>query len=542
MIWKNPGHATVIPAYKTEMEEMAAVLSEVWKEACRHIEIHDAVARILALLRRHLPLETLAVRRLDVARTCIETLASATIGATDFPTSRLELTTAEVEALATWCHGRRLLHGTRGGSPVVVKLAAGAADRDLLVGPLTSGDGMLGALVLVARAGARFAREHSMLARALLEPFAVALENDHRLRELSAKRESAEAERLSLLTRLGRRELRDAIIGEEGGLRLTLERARLVAPSDVPVLLLGETGSGKEVVAREIHRGSPRTTRPFLRVNCGAISPGLMDSELFGHERGSFTGASTERKGWFERADGGTLFLDEVGELPLEVQVRLLRVLQDGTFERVGGQRTLHADVRVVAATHRDLHAMVADGRFRQDLWFRLAVFPIHLPSLRERPEDIAALAAHFAARAATRFGVAVRAPTPEDVDLLIAYPWPGNVRELITVMERAVILGEGRTLEVAKALGAGPAPGALGGDSSARRQAVPNAGPPASAREPFLTLDAAMKRHIEAALSHTLGRLEGASGAARLLGINPHTLRGRMRRLGLDWRRFRRE
>jgi transcriptional regulator with GAF, ATPase, and Fis domain len=313
-----------------------------------------------------------------------------------------------------------------------------------------------------------------------------------------------------------------------------LERASLAAPSDVPVLILGETGSGKEVVARAIHARSRRAEGPFLRANCGAIPAGLVDSELFGHERGSFTGAAAERKGWFERADGGTLFLDEVGELPAAAQVRLLRILQDGSFERVGGQRTLHADVRIVAATHRDLRAMVAEGSFRQDLWYRIAIFPIELPPLRDRPEDVPALANHFALRAATRFGMPPRIPTPEDLDLLVAYPWPGNVRELAAVIERAAILGNGARLEIATALGVGPA---AGGPRRAARGAEAAPDPDA----PFPTLDAAMARHVEAALARTRGRIEGPGGAAALLAINPHTLRARMRRLGVDWRRYRR-
>ena len=197
----------------------------------------------------------------------------------------------------------------------------------------------------------------------------------------------------------------DAIVGADAGLREVMERIDQVAPTDVPVLILGETGSGKEVLARAIHQRSRRGAGPVVRVNCGALPPGLIDSELFGHERGSFTGATSVRKGWFERADGGTLFLDEVAELPLDAQVRLLRILQDGTFERVGGHKSLKVDVRIVAATHRDLRAMVSQGTFREDLWYRISVFPVDLPPLRERIEDIPPLAAHFASRAGKRLG-----------------------------------------------------------------------------------------------------------------------------------------
>jgi hydrogenase-4 transcriptional activator len=311
-----------------------------------------------------------------------------------------------------------------------------------------------------------------------------------------------------------------------------MRRVDLVARANTPVVIVGETGTGKEVVARAIHVRSRRAAGPFLRVNCGAIPPELIDSELFGHERGSFTGAAGLRKGWFKRADGGSLFLDEVGELSPAVQVRLLRILQDGTFQRVGGQQQLRVDVRVVAATHRDLRTMVGEGRFREDLWYRINVFPIHLPALRERAEDIPAMATHFALRAAQRLGLTPQAPSREDITLLVAYPWPGNVRELAAVIERAAILGDGRGLEVAQALGvAHPAP------------LVREPGPmrvPSEAQETAATLDQVARRHIQETLTQTLGRIEGPFGAARRLGINPHTLRARMRKLGIDWRRFR--
>jgi hydrogenase-4 transcriptional activator len=318
------------------------------------------------------------------------------------------------------------------------------------------------------------------------------------------------------------------IVGAETGLRDAMNRVELVASTDAPVVILGETGSGKEVIARAIHLRSSRRHGPVIRVNCGAIPADLVDSELFGHERGSFTGAVIERKGWFERADGGTLFLDEVAELSLGAQVRLLRILQDGVFERVGGQQAQSVDVRLVAATHRDLAEMVTAGRFREDLYYRINVFPIRLPPLRERRHDIAALAVHFAKRAGTRMGKAPLLVTAADVDRLSSYDWPGNVRELATVIERAAILGRGVRLDLERAMDVGSAP----------LPTVAKATPSGDAQ--FATLSRVIAMHVEAALERTHGKIEGRGGAARLLGINPHTLRARMRKLGIDWNRFR--
>jgi transcriptional regulator with GAF, ATPase, and Fis domain len=569
------------------MQRFHPLLLALWRECCQHLSIEESLGRTSPLLARRLPVDLVAIRRLEASRACVETAAAVAMHEQPaLEPARSELLPHQFEELVAWSRAGRVLHRrARTLAEQLPGLLPDEIEGDVIAGPLSDEAGPAGVLLLVAQRSRHFSAEHVALAQALLDPFSAALENDRRLHRLVTQQAAAEADRSSLLSRLGRHDLQETIVGAEEGFRPVMERVAQVAPSDVPVLILGETGSGKEVVARAIHVRSRRAVGPFLRVNCGAIPSGLVDSELFGHERGSFTGAASQRRGWFERADGGTLFLDEVGELPLQAQVRLLRVLQDGSLERVGGQRPLHVDVRIVAATHRDLRAMVADRHFREDLWYRIAVFPIEVPPLRERPEDIPALATHFALRAATRFGTPPRIPSPEDANRLIAYAWPGNVRELASVIERAVILGNGRSLEVATALGLGtssssrstarselgaapspseqrerlhsfsspqeqddrleyPASGAEGAARSEPKASEVNrraaAQQPNGASAEIASLDDAIRRHIEAALERTRGRIEGPRGAAALLHINPYTLRSKMRKLAIDWGRFR--
>lgn len=507
------------------------LLLAVWREASRSIRMEELVTHLFPQLQLHLPLASLLVRRFDAAHRIVETIASS-------DSSHLEnlhrgmLEQADWQRLTaamqrqTFCHGSAEQLESR-----LPGLLPQGLTGDVLIVGLSHGAAATGAAILLPLNAIGFDGKGESIMAALAEPLSVALQNDQRLRDLSALREAAEADRQSLLLRLKRQDIADTVIGAEAGLREVMERVDLVARSDAPVLILGETGTGKEVVARSVHRRSLRRSGPFIRVNCGAVPPDLIDSELFGHEKGSFTGAVGQRKGWFERADGGTLFMDEIGELTPAVQVRLLRVLQDGSFQRVGGQQTLSVNVRVIAATNRDLYAAVNGGTFREDLWYRIAVFPIRLPALRERVSDIPSLANHFALTAAERLGLTPRLPTPADLALLAAYHWPGNVRELASVLERAAILGNGVQLQMAQALGP-TEPQRQQGDAETAVRAEPAA---------FENLDAVNKRHIEAALTRALGRIEGPFGAATLLNINPHTLRARMRKLGIDWKRFRR-
>jgi transcriptional regulator with GAF, ATPase, and Fis domain len=534
------------------MAEPSQIAADVWREACRHIELEPAVAAIARTIAPHGPFRAVIVLRADAAARAVETVAVGEIGRRmDVAPRTVPLGATVWQKLAKWLRDGDLIHaGSAAASEWWRATLPVGIEGDVLLAPLKSDRVAAAAMVLVADLRQAFAPPQVALATQLVEPLAVALENDGRFHELKSLREAAEADRQTLLTRLGKQDVNEDVVGGRTGLRHVMERVELVAQSDVPVLILGQTGTGKEVVSRAIHTRSKRADGPFIRVNCGAIPPELVDSQLFGHEKGSFTGASEQHQGWFERADRGTLFLDEIGELPLPAQVRLLRVLQDHQIERVGGKSPLHVDVRIVAATHRDLSAMVKEKTFREDLWYRINIFPILLPTLQERLEDIPALVRHFAERAAMRFGLPVVEPTEADLQMLGAYDWPGNIRELGAVIDRAVILGGGRTLDVGTALGLGRQPVSAPRISPAEATlyevvpeepvaAAPSGGLPAPAGE-IVPLATAMRQHIERALFATRGRIEGRRGAAALLDINPHTLRARMRKLRIDANAFR--
>jgi formate hydrogenlyase transcriptional activator len=315
----------------------------------------------------------------------------------------------------------------------------------------------------------------------------------------------------------------EEIVGHSPALRAVLAKVKQVAPMDATALILGETGTGKELIARAIHNASPRRDKPLIKLNCAALPTGLVESELFGHEKGAFTGALASRVGRFALADGGTIFLDEIGEISRETQLRLLRVLQELEFEPLGSSETIKVDVRVIAATNRDLAKAVADGSFRADLFYRLNVFPLQVPPLRERREDIALLARYFTERFGAKIGKRIEAIAPETLERLLAYPWPGNVRELENVIERAVILSPGPVLEI---------------DAHSLRAPAATIAQPAPAdpapSPPSSSLDDLQRKHILKALERARWVIEGPKGAARALGLKPNTLRSRMKKLGI--------
>jgi formate hydrogenlyase transcriptional activator len=351
-------------------------------------------------------------------------------------------------------------------------------------------------------------------------PLSVAVANALANDEIRRLRDELAAENVELKSQLGQSPWFEGIVGDSAPMRALLARIEQVAPTDATVLITGETGTGKELVARALHQRSRRAAGPMVKVNCAAVPETLLASELFGHERGAFTGATERRRGRFEQAHGGTIFLDEIGELSETMQVLLLRVLQEREFERLGGTQSIKVDVRVVTATNRDLAADVESGRFRRDLYYRLNVFPLHVAPLRERPDDIAPLVATFAAKYGSRVGRPVTRVDARSLRALAAYPWPGNVRELENIVERAIIVSRGGTLRI-------------------DREILPGADVGASRLVEHL--QESERAAIEAALSASGGRVSGAQGAARRLGLPASTLEFRIRKLGIDRFRHRR-
>jgi transcriptional regulator with GAF, ATPase, and Fis domain len=382
----------------------------------------------------------------------------------------------------------------------------------------------VGALSVFASGTDKYTDDHAKLLLLLHEPFAIAMANALEHQEVLRLKDILVDDNRYLqrqvLSFSG-----SEIIGADFGLKAVMNMVRQVAPLDSPVLLLGETGTGKEAIATAIHRFSPRREGPFIRVNCGAIPDSLIDSELFGHEKGAFTGAITQKRGRFERAHSGTIFLDEVGELPPQAQVRLLNVLQNREIERVGGTESIPVDIRILSATNRNLQAMVASGQFREDLWFRLNVFPIMIPPLRQRKEDIAALVHHFIEQKSVDLKLDVRPKlAPGSLDRLMDYNWPGNVRELQNLVERALIQHRGGAL-VFDMLSVPQLQGREVLETGEQDRTI-------------LPLAEMNSRHIRRALELSGGKINGAGGAAELLAVHPNTLRTRMEKLGIPYKK----
>ena len=384
--------------------------------------------------------------------------------------------------------------------------------RSIAVMPLITHDRALGTMSLASLRDTAFQQGDVDLLVQVAGQVAIAVENALAFQEIGELKNKLAQEKLYLEDEIRSEMNFDEIVGESAPLRAVLKQVETVAPTDSTVLITGETGTGKELIARAIHNLSPRRGHTFVKVNCAAIPTGLLESELFGHERGAFTGAIAQRIGRFELAHGGTIFLDEVGDIPLELQPKLMRVLQEQEFERLGSTQTIRVDVRLVAATNRDLGAMVASRTFRNDLYYRLRVFPLHMPPLRERREDIPALVRYFVEKHARRMNRTVETIPTNILDLLVRYPWPGNIRELENLIERAVIVTPGAVLRVP----------------------LSDLDPTSEPAGENLTLRAAERDHILKALEATNWVLAGPRGAAARLGMKRTTLQSKMRKLGV--------
>jgi len=503
---------------------------EVTRRICGSLDIDEALYDVFLYLKQELPLDAILITiyEMNPRQARIFAMAEETGGfIVDEP---ITLSETAWKGIGRWLDesrsgtipwmrnqdhpiNREILQIVRTGTP---SIQARAIDEFCSITcALKVKRTIIGNLTLAAAGANHYDSSHADIIRQLNEPFAIALSNARRYMDLLRDHQA--------LQRDAQKMVGDTLIGADSGLRNVRQLIEQVAPTTSPVLLLGETGTGKEVVANEIHKFSNRSSGPLIRVNCSAIPENLIDSELFGHEKGAFTGAFETAHGRFERAHEGTLFLDEVGELPPAAQAKLLRVLQSGEFERVGGGRSLRADVRIVAATHRDLASMVREGQFRQDLWYRLNVFPITIPPLRERKQDIPTMVDYFIHQKCEEMNLPHRpAPAPGALEKLADYDWPGNVRELQNIVERALIVSGGRPLEFQ----------GFHTPGMAQNPTLP------AHEDRVATLDEVTEAHIRTTLERTRGRIGGKGGTADLLGLHPSTLRSRLKKLGIPYGR----
>ena len=518
---------------------MAVNENAFFREATTHIcsssDIGVAMHRCLIYLREFIPVDLMILWVYEESMSGLRTIAVAT-QQEGHNSDTIMLLTPEIREKLLKMEVPHIIVERSGFSPVVLRIVnqpeadpVGRSLRQYFEPPdysalllyLSVAGKKMGTVFLRTEGRGKYSEAHARLLALLLEPFSIACSNALNQEEL-LKLKDMRAEDNRYIHRELFRSFGDQIVGGDYGLKGVMEMVRQVAPLNSPVLLRGETGAGKDVIAGAVHNLSSFRDGPFVKVNCGAIPDTLVDSELFGHEKGAFTGAIIQKRGYFERANHGTIYLDEIGELPPHAQVRLLRVLQYREIQRIGSVNPIPVDIRIIAATHRNLEDMVEKGRFREDLWFRLNVFPIFIPPLRQRKEDIPALVYYLVTRKSRELKLPkIPVLTPGTIDRLMAYHWPGNVRELENVIERALILNKKDALspdiflfQEEKSIGAEP------GDHE------------------MPMLEEVIVRHITKALKISKGKVHGPEGAASLLGVNASTLRHRMNRLRIVYKK----
>jgi len=498
---------------------------------CGNLDIETALWRCLEYLEDVIPLAGIALFLIDHDLATMRTIAQVTRYDDSAIMDRIISFPDEARAglLYSWAEMQMqdvTIFNRPEQDPVtrIMTQLTSKPNTSLMVMRLRMEDHRLGAVVVYVDNKDQYTSEHSRLLSLLHDPFAIAMSNALKHEEVLNFKDMLTDEVRYLHQELLRIS-GDELVGTDGGLKEVMERVQQVGPLNNPVLLLGETGVGKEVIANAIHYSSPRKNGPFIKVNCGAIPETLLDSELFGHEKGAFTGAVFQKRGRFERAHQGTILLDEIGELPLPAQVRLLRVIQSKQIERVGGTKPIAVNVRIISSTHRHLEEMINLGQFREDLFYRLNVFPIIIPPLRKRKEDILALVHHFVERKAKKLKFhTIPTLAPEAINQLKFYSWPGNVRELENIVERALIQYRGQN-------DGSP----LMFERRSFRQMKDATRVLTGQDNEVLKLNEAIFIHIQHALKVAKGKVEGTGGAAELLGINPNTLRSKMNKLGVQ-------
>jgi len=489
---------------------------------CSSLEIEKALWKCLMYIRDYIPADYLYLAHHDLNYRNINIIALATVEGGSLSTAKFPMAGDYFKWMDTledvWFANNVESHYMMKHYLNYINPQSSYLNARLLVG-----EQFIGALLVEAKGKNRFTEDHAKIMALLKEPFAIALANSLKHLELLKLRDQLKNDNRQLQNELLRIS-GDHVIGKDEGLRGVMEAVNQVSHLSTPVLLIGDTGSGKEVIANAIHNLSPRKDGPFIKVNCGAIPESVIDSELFGHEKGAFTGAIIQKRGHFERAHEGTILLDEIGELPHDAQLRMLRVIQDKEIYRVGGSKPIKVNIRLIAATHRNLEDLVQSEKFRSDLYFRLMVFPIIIPPLKQRKGDITNLTQYFVDKKTQEMGITDHISlAPGALDDLINYDWPGNVRELENAIERALILRKGRFIDFKDIIN----PYAL----VIPGKAIP---PP----NQLLNLDQIVAKEIAKVLMMTGGKVEGKNGAAEVLGIKPNTLRSRMKKMGIPFGR----